>query len=132
MNYYDAVIQISDILDNLLDDELIYIYNDIVSNLYNYEYIYRMEEMRDYFSGWDVEDLINLGTSGFDSSDKYFYINDVYGETSFSYLSDVINIGEMAEYLLQNEDNYNNDDIADIIDDYYNSEVELEDLVNYD
>ena len=117
--------KILNILSEELDSTILEMWNDYCDDWGYSEHIYSMLEKDDYFMNWDIEDLINLGYQNqFDTADDYFYCTTNYGERSTSDIYDVVDTSEIANYIIEEQKDYDNWDIEELLDEYYNEDEE--------
>lgn len=105
---------IIDILENLPDNEKVYIHNRFCDyNNYMDNIIYFTEELDDLFDGKKPTEILRL-CEDIDLRDDYF-IDGVYGLESVKDLSDVIDFNEIANYCIDYGADFDNEEIADIL-----------------
>lgn len=103
-----------DQLENKLFCDLVQDYNDM-ADAYNYERIYDNDEMtlNDYFTN-PYDAIRQTNHEGYNDNDDYFIVNGYGHLNSFSYSLDAsgcpIDIGELAQWIIDNE-SYNEYDI---------------------
>lgn len=98
--------KVKEALENLYDSELKDIANDYFE-ANNYELIYENneDEIIDYFNN-DLQDYFNRLSNNYCKNDNYFRANG-YGEIySFDYISDEVDMDELAKYVFENLEKY--------------------------
>lgn len=114
--------EIKEILENLDDGSLLYIHNE--SN--SYDAIYDTEEFDDICSGMDAHDIARRVFYGdFRPCDNYFTFDGYENFKSSDYLSDLIYIDELVDFVIgvyTDGDSLNIDEL----DEYFESLEETE------
>ena len=107
---------VEDVLINLPDEELLEIYNTVAED-WSYEQVYRMSDLDE--SGLATltnSELIELGSNGFDVYDNYF-IDAGLDSTSSDNVYSLVDDSLVAQYIIDNDNDFGNDDIREILDD---------------
>lgn len=114
---------LQNIIDNLDDTEIITMWNDICADS---DVIYYMDELDEFFiSCKSATNIIDSLDSNFSTSDYYFADGD-YGVKSFDDIYDIVDDDELINYMLDNDEDFGNDDIRDILDEELTDEEEGE------
>ena len=115
--------KVKEILNNLDDSELKNMWNEYCrENGYDDYEIFEMWEIDDLFCDMKVSDFLDkLGD--FDHKDDYFRYG-VYGLESFDYISDVVEIDELAKYIVDNNETFDNDELEELIEEEEENEEE--------
>ena len=117
----DKAERIAEILNGMDDEDVMHIYN----GKSNSDEIYPMCELENLVDGWSVEDLIELGASGFDTGNSFFK-EGYYGFESGE-LWDFVDTDELAIWIVEDDDDCGFDEIREILD-----SEEMEDEVEED
>ena len=109
--------QIKDYLENLSDDDLLYIYlnccdetEDFDSNIYSMD---DFDEIMESTKPWEVARACYFGD--FRPCDKYFEFNGYGNIVSFNYISDKVDIDEIANFIVDNSNPLNDVEIENIL-----------------
>lgn len=106
---------VEDVLINLPDEELLEIYNTVAGE-WCYELVYRMDDLDESgLATLTSSELIELGSNGFDVYDNYF-IDAGLDSTSSDNVYSLVDDSLVAQYIIDNEDDFGNDDIREILD----------------
>ncbi len=110
--------KIKALLEEMNDGELLSIYKEYCDTAERYDDdIYTMDEFDEIMSGQDPWEIARSCFYGdFRPCDKYFSFNGYGNLISFDYISDKIDVDEIAEYITDNENALYNDDIQEILD----------------
>ena len=112
--------RIKEIIENMSEEDKISLWNNYCSNASTSEYwIYQMEEFDEIMSGREPLDIARTCYfGGFNPTHEYFWFNGygnlesdnwIDGEKSPFY------IDELVEYIVENEENFGNDEIAEVL-----------------
>ena len=132
--------QIMDVLKGLDDSEMVSVWNEYCDNCNMYDdRIYDMCELDEIFSGEDVTFILNRAffghdqwneDSSFNPNRDWFTFNGYgnlismdcigYNEYSGKFMCDCIDENAIVDYVLDNMDGLNCDEITEILDDYEN------------
>lgn len=132
--------QVMDVLKNLDDSELVYVWNEYCDRVNYYDdCIYSMDELDEIFIGQDVTYILNrvfFGSDQFNSDSSfnpnrdYFTFNGYgnlvslecigYNEYADKFMYSGLDIDAVIDYILDNMDALECDEITDILDDYEN------------
>ena len=109
---------IKDLLENMSESKLFTIYNEYLDKTeYCDDRIYDMEEFDEIMSGlspWDVATKIFYGD--FRPNDNYFRFDGYANLESFDYISNEIDFEEIADYIVDNDEDFDNSDIREVLD----------------
>lgn len=105
---YDPIIKRNDIvvaLEDLSEFDLLFINNEIAYEYRDYEaVIYTVDDFDEVASGYSPSELAD-NVSDFSTNDEYF-VNGIYGFRSFDYVSDEVDFYAMAEYIIENDEDF--------------------------
>ena len=109
---------IKDLLENMSESQLYIIANEY-SDKTNYydDRIYDMDEFDEIMDGmspWNIATKIFYGD--FRPNDNYFRFDGCANLESFDYISDEIDLEEIADYIIDNDEDFDNSDIREILD----------------
>ena len=108
---------IYDILENLSSDELVSINNEYNSRTGLGCHIYEMEEFNDEYENCEpIEIAEHVLAKSFSSGDTYFTKDDWDDAESFDCLGDAIDCSDIAQYCVNDDEDFGNSDIRDILD----------------
>lgn len=108
--------QIIEILENLDDSEKMSIYRDFVNET-GYDNIFDMDELDEILSGEEPSLIANMIFYGdFRPNDNYFMFDGCGNLESFDYLDDKMYFDEMAQYMIDYDEDFDNDEIREILD----------------
>lgn len=114
MKYDEKQQLVEDVLLNMPDEELMEIYN-IVASEWNYEQVYHMSDLEITLGETlTISELIDLGNNGFDTCDKYF-IDEGTDSTSSDEVYNLIDDSLVAQFIIDNNDDFDNEDIREIL-----------------
>lgn len=129
MNTENLYNDIKECLENMNTSDIVYIHNQYcdAAKYYDNE-IYDMSDFDELMSNCDPLEIARkcYYTSRFCPDDDYFYFNGYANCITFDYYQDcdVISIDEITKYILDNDEDFNNDEIRDILDNADNEEGE--------
>lgn len=108
-------------IDNMDNADIIALHNEYCDAVNCYDnWVYYMSEFDEIMSGvepWEVARSAFYGS--FRPCDEYFYFNGYGNLESCDFFNQLpIYIDEIAEYIADNGDNLDNDDIQEIINEY--------------
>lgn len=110
--------KIIDIIREMDTDDVVEIHNEYCEkNKYDEYKVYPIEFFNEYGEGMTPLEIAQCARDGLDPNDDYFYYT-IYGLRSFSYIDeaeDVIDVGGIAEYIVDNEDPLGNDEIKEAL-----------------
>lgn len=108
--------KLQEIIDNLDETVIIAMWNDICADS---DIIYYMDELDGFFHDKKhyncATDIIDSLDSDFSTSDYYFADGD-WGIKSFDDIYDIVDDDELINCMLDNDDDFGNDDIRNILD----------------
>lgn len=108
--------QIKEYLKGLNDSELLSIYNEFANETYNIN-IYLMDEFDEICENMDASDIARRCFYGkFNPNDEYFIFNGYANFESSDYLEYFIDFDELADYIIRNDEDFDDDDIREILD----------------
>ena len=109
---------IKDLLENMSESQLYIIVNEY-SDKTNYydDRIYDMDEFDEIMSGMSPSDIATKIFYGdFRPNDNYFKFDGYANLESFDYISDEVDLEEIADYIVDNDEDFDNSDIREILD----------------
>lgn len=109
--------KIIDILENLADEDIIEIWNSYMYPYINDGHIFEMSEINDILSNnYTPLEIIEIVQNGkFDICDDYFAFDDYGNLISFNDISDKIDLYTIADYVIDMEEDFYNDEIEKIL-----------------
>ena len=109
---------IKDLLENMSESKLFTIYNEYLDKTEYYDdRIYDMEEFDEIMSGMSPSDIaLKIFYGDFRPNDHYFKFDGCANFQSFDYISDEVDLEEIADYIVDNDEDFNNSDIREILD----------------
>lgn len=114
MKKYEAI---KEFIEELNSDDIVYLWNEYCDKVNYYDdRIYYMYEFDDLFYGKTPLDILDSVSSDFSSNDDYFQFNGYGYAKSFDYPEDRIEVDEVVDFIIENDDSLENDDIRDILD----------------
>ena len=111
--------KILEVLESMDDGELIYINNEYEGSVNGENYIYSMDEFDEMHCGmtpWEIARAVTYGD--FCAAHDYFRYNGYGNLESTNYISDWIDLEEIAAYCADHEESLYCDEIQDAIDEY--------------
>ena len=103
-------------VEDFEENKLVELWNEFCNKNYYEELIYYLsdDEINDWFSNKTPAELIRMG-SNVDLDNKYFYFH--LGElNTTSNIFDVVDIDELVDYIIDNDNDWNDIDIRDLLD----------------
>lgn len=108
--------KIIEILEDMSDDDLFSIWNEY-ANENGYNNIYNMEEFDEICDSMTASDIARRCFYGkFNPNDNYFIFNGYANFESSDYLEDFIDFDDLADYCIRNDEDFNDQEIRDILD----------------
>lgn len=108
--------KIIEILEDMNDDDLLSIWNEYASEN-GYNNIYNMEEFDDICEDMTATEIACKCIYGeFNPNHDYFKFNGYENFESSDYLTDLIYIDDLADYIVRNEETFDNDDLQEYFD----------------
>lgn len=108
--------RLQNIIDNMEDDELISAWNERCDSYsYDDDHIYYMYEIDELFHDVKVSEFLSNLADDFRVGDAYFK-DGVFGIESFDDIYDVIDDDDLIEYIINEDEDFGNDDIREILD----------------
>ena len=118
--------KVKEILENLDESELKNMWNEYCrENCYDEQEIFEMCEIDDLFCDVKVSDFLDKLSDDFNHTDNYFRYS-IYGLESFDDVSDVADIDELANYIVDNNETFDNDELEELIEEEEEEEDEEE------
>lgn len=109
---------IKDLLENMSESQLYIIANEYFDKTEYYDdRIYDIDEFDEIMSGmspWDIAAKVFYGD--FRPNDNYFKFDGYANLQSFDYISDEVDLEEIADYIVDNDEDFDNSDIREILD----------------
>lgn len=124
MNKENKIEELKEILKNLTENEIVNIWNEYCES--NYYYDDRIEFMDDFdclFEGKTPTEILEQVDSSFCICDNYFKFG-IYGAESFDNPDDYIDYDDLANYILNNDEDFDNDEIQEFLDENNNEDDE--------
>lgn len=120
--------KIIEVLENLSDDDVMDIWNDELYPYDNNEHVFEMSEINDILSiNYTPLEIIEMVQNGkFCICDDYFAFDDYGNLISFNDISDKIDLYAIADYAINMEEDFCNDEIERILNGNYDNEYEEE------
>lgn len=113
--------EIKEILENLDDYELLRIWNEFDQ----YSTIYTSEEFDEICDSMTATDLANKIFYGdFNPNHNFWTFNGYENLKSSDYIDELISIDDLADYIHDNEDTFDNDDLQEYFDNLEEDEDE--------
>ena len=109
---------IKDLLENMSESQLYIIVNEYFDKTNYYDdRIYDMDEFDEIMSGMSPSDIATKIFYGdFRPNDNYFKFDGYANLQSFDYISDEVDLEEIADYIVDNDEDFDNSDIREILD----------------
>ena len=109
---------IKDLLENMSESQLYIISNEYFDKTNYYDdRIYDMDEFDEIMSGMSPSDIATKIFYGdFRPNDNYFKFDGYANLESFDYISDKVDLEEIADYIIDNDQDFDNSDIREILD----------------
>ncbi len=112
----DKTERIIEVLDNLAPWELIQVWNDYCDNSGDPDsIIYDMGDLEEFTGGMSATELIDIGSSGFNTNDSYFQASVYWNSFNDWDLDNYIYTSDIADYIERNEDSLGISEIDDIL-----------------
>lgn len=122
MKYNEALEKIEDILNEQDDNTILDYWNKIQDHLCYGDQVYSMSSLDDFVQNYSPIELINIGPNGFNTNSKYFFVDDVYVLTSTDNIYDVVAFLDIAFYIIDWQEDFNNSDIQEVLEEYFNGD----------
>lgn len=109
---------IKDLLENMSESKLYIIANEYFDKAEYYDdRIYDMDEFDEIMSGMSPSDItLKIFYGDFRPNDHYFKFDGCANFQSFDYISDEVDLEEIADYIVDNDEDFDNSDIREILD----------------
>ena len=131
MRYDEMVEKVRDFLEDLDTDELVSMHNEYCEDMHYSDYIYNMYDLDGQLATYTPSQILDMAECGeFNSSDDYFYIDDNEHLYSFDFAGDdnaPIYIKDLANYIVDNDDELSNDDVRELLDEMMADDEEDDD-----
>lgn len=110
--------RIIEILETIDESELISMWNERCEEYrYDDEEIFDMYSLDDFFGGMNFAEALNhIDIDNFSLNDDYFYFS-IYGARSLTYIDDVIDLEELADYIEDTENTFGNSELEELFED---------------
>lgn len=117
-NYEEKKQAIIDIINNMSDDEMVCIWNNYLDETnYSDNRIYSVDEIDEILCDTKPWEILRMGFYGDYRPCDAFFKFDGYGNLkSFDYPSDEIYADEIAEYCIDKDEDFDSDEIREILD----------------
>ena len=101
----DKYERMDDLLQSLDESDIVTVWNEFCSSCsYMEDYIYPMYELDTFFQGCLFSDALNrIDTDDFNLNDDYF-VDGIYGVKSVDYLDDIIIYTDLADWIVDNDE----------------------------
>lgn len=107
--------EIINVLEQKGDDSIVWLWNDYQDSIRYDDHIYPMYDLNDLFHDSKVTDFLNsIDIGNFDLNDEWF-CDSIYGLKTLSDIYDVIDIGELADYIEDTQDDLGDSDLAELL-----------------
>ena len=111
--------------EEMSESDLLYIWNDYTDRNYYDDHIYNMCEFDEIMDGRTPTEIANLVyQNDFNTNCEYFTWG-VYLNCS-DYIDDFVSYDDLANYIYNNDEDFDNDDLRDFLDEDENNEEEDE------
>ena len=119
---------IKDLLENMSESQLYIIANEYFDKTEYYDdRIYDMDEFDEIMSGMSPSDIaLKIFYGDFRPNDHYFKFDGCANLESFDYISDEVDLEEIADYIIDNDEDFDNSDIREILDEENEEDEEEE------
>ena len=109
---------IKDLLENMSESQLYIIANEYFDKTEYYDdRIYDMDEFDEIMSGMSPSDIaMKIFYGDFRPNDNYFKFDGYANLQSFDYISDEVDLEEISDYIVDNDEDFDNSDIREILD----------------
>ena len=106
---------IKDLLENMSESQLYTIANEYFDKTNYYDdRIYDMDEFDEIMSGMSPSDIaLKIFYGDFRPNDHYFKFDGCANLESFDYISDEVDLEEIANYIVDNDEDFDNSDIRE-------------------
>lgn len=118
--------RIKEYLENLGGSELATLWDDYCDySNYTDDYVYDMDMIDEMFSDYSPMDILQRAFYGdFNPSHDYFKFNGYANLESSDYVDELISIDDLADSIIDNDEDFGFSDIRDILDEAYEDEEE--------
>ena len=106
------------LLENMSESQLYIIANEYFDKTNYYDdRIYDMDEFDEIMSGMSPSDIVlKIFYGDFRPNDHYFKFDGCANFQSFDYISEEVDLEEIADYIVDNDEDFDNSDIREILD----------------
>lgn len=107
--------KIIEYLENLDDQTLLELHNDYCDhNSYYDDHIYYMSDLNELLYGKAPSEIIDLA-GDINTNDDYLQYT-IYGVQSFDRISDYVDLDALADYIIDEDEDLNDDELREILD----------------
>lgn len=118
-----------DVLGDLYEDDLIEIWNHYCDDYNDDLKIYPIGDLDDWFCGMTATEILEAcSENNVDTSDLYFRDTPYYGVQTTSDPTEWINLDDLVVYILDEHNDYDIDEIRDLLDEIDKEEEEEDDI----
>ena len=108
--------KLEEYFENIDSDTLVEINNDFVDMTCNGMHVYDMGDFDSELGGYSPSEIANMVSNGeYNEYDEYFVYEDYDSVHTFGELSDYIETSDIMDYILENEEDFGQDAISDIL-----------------
>lgn len=126
MNKENKIEELKELLENLTENELVDVWNEYCDiNSYYDDKICYMDWLDEDLQNKTPTQIIDMIDNDFSLRDNY-YKYTIYGIESFDDASDVVYFDDLANYILDNDEDFDNDEIREFLDELNEEEGEEE------
>lgn len=119
--------EIKEFLEDMSESDIFYMWNEYSQNNYYNDEIYEMEEFDEIMSNSEPTDIARRIFYGdFNPNHDYFCFNGYENLKSSDYLDELISYSDLAQYIYDNDEDFNNDKLRDFLDEDENNEEDEE------
>ena len=120
--------EIREIINNMGADEQVALHNRYCDEVgYSDDEIFSMDEINEWLAGKDPDEILRMAFYGdFRPCDEYFRFNGYANLESTDYPDEWIDIDDIVDYIIDNDEDFDNDEIRDILDEEEEEEDEEE------
>ena len=119
--------EIKEFLEDMSESDIFYMWNEYAQNNNYDDEIYEMDEFDEIMDGENATTIANKIFYGdFNPNHNYFCFNGYANLKSSDYLDDLISFYDLAQYIYDNDEDFDNDDLRDFLDEDENNEEDEE------
>ena len=116
MNKENKIEELKELLENLDDNDLLYVWNEYCdTSRYYDDKICEMDWLDEDLESKTATEILRMADKDFDVDNKY-YKYSIWGIESFDNLEDYVDLNCLASYILDNEEDFDNDEIREFLD----------------